>query len=193
MIRLFGVLFFIALTSAQTNPIGRWRSMETSKGGIGAMFEFLDDGSFRFSPGAVVEMKYRIEGNQLILPPGTIDGPEQRQTMKWVNMDRLLLESLALSRQGVVQDVKNPILGEWTAPLEMSGVKVEARYLFAPESRALLLMPFVWKKGEYSIKESTIRLQFPGAPPVEGPFHIDGDVLTIPGSRGTGESRLKRY
>jgi hypothetical protein len=193
MVRFVGLLGFIAVAAGQTAPIGRWRSMETSAGGIGAMCEFRDDGTFRFSPGAVVEMKYRIEGDKLIFPPGTNGGPEQRQSMHWVNADRLILESLTLSRQGTTPDAKNPILGEWTAPREVSGAKMEVRYFFGSEGKTLLLAPFAWQNGVYTVKDSTIRMEFPGAPPVEGPFHIDGDVLTLPNAGRAGESRMKRY
>jgi len=57
--------------------------------------------------------------------------------MHWVNADRLILESLTLSRQGTTPDAKNPILGEWTAPREVSGAKMEVRYFFGSEGKTL--------------------------------------------------------
>src|SRR3977135_1474951 len=63
--------------------IGRWRSIETSKGGIGAMYQFRADGTFDFSPGAIVDMPYRMEGDQLIFPPETTTGPEMKSTVAW--------------------------------------------------------------------------------------------------------------
>src|ERR1022692_2443326 len=65
------------------NLLGRWRSLKTTKGGIGSMLIFHSDGGFEFSPGAIVEMTYRIEGGQLILPPATNTGPELRQQMEF--------------------------------------------------------------------------------------------------------------
>lgn len=56
--------------------------MTTSQGGIGAMYEFGADGTIRFSPGAIMDMPYRLEGNQLILPPATTNGPEQKSTIE---------------------------------------------------------------------------------------------------------------
>lgn len=158
------------------------------------MFEFRGDGTFSFSLGAVVEMNYRIEGNQVIFPPGTIDGPEQRQTMEWVNADRLVLNGAeTLSRQGAARDSSNPILGEWTAPRDMDGVKLEARYFFEPAGKSLLLLPFAWQKGAYAVKGGTLRMVIPKASPIEGPFHIEGDVFTMPKRGGTGQSQLRRY
>jgi hypothetical protein len=161
------------------------------------MYEFHDDGTYGFSPGAVMEMTYRIEGDQLILPPATTTGPEQRFKMAWRDADHLLLTaesaSMTLSRQGAPRDTGSPILGEWTTPLEMEGRKMVARYLFEPAGKVLFLWPFLTETGRYSVKGSTIRIEFPKAAPVEGSFRIDGDVLTIPSPRGTGESRFRRY
>ena len=75
--------------------VGRWRSLETSKGGIGAMFEFRSDGTVDFSPGAVVETQWRIENNQLILPSATTGGAEQKYTLKWLGDNKLSLGSEA--------------------------------------------------------------------------------------------------
>src|SRR5437773_2536274 len=113
----FSLLAILQLTAADDSSklLGRWRSLETSKGGIGAMFEFHKDSVVDYSPGAVVEMKYRIEGDQLVLPPATINGPEQRQSMEWSGNDKLRLKSggdlwIEVTRQGPAPDVKIPIL-----------------------------------------------------------------------------------
>ena len=97
--------------------VGRWRSLETSKGGIGAIIEFRLDGTVDFSPGAVVEMPWRIEREQLILPPATTDGPEQKYTLKWRGDNRLGLEAegvvTELARVGNRSAPGDPIIGEW--------------------------------------------------------------------------------
>jgi hypothetical protein len=190
----FALVAIAAVAQFPPGLVGRWRSAETSSGGLGAMFEFFKDGTFNFSAGAVVETKYRIEGNQLILPSGTINGPEQRLTMEWVNADHMVLNgSETLSRQGTSHDTTNPIVGEWTAPRETGGVKSEVRWFFEPDGTGLLLYPFKWQKGSYSVKNGTIRIEYPGSQPVEGPFRFDGTLLTIPSSGKTGKSQLKRY
>jgi hypothetical protein len=177
--------------------LGRWRSLETSKGGIGAMFEFRKEGVVDFSPGAVVEMNYRIEGDELVLPPATVNGPEQRQTMAWSGNDKLRLKMdgdhwVELAREGATPDVKMPILGEWTTSGEVAGKPMVTRYLFHPAGKGLLLIPFLKQSGSYSTRGESIRLELPGRDPVEGKFKIDGDVLTIPGPH-SGESRFARY
>ena len=158
------------------------------------MLEFFKDGTLNFSAGAVVETKYRIAGNQLILPSGTINGPEQRLAMEWVNTDHVILNgSETLSRQGTSHDTINPIVGEWTASRDTAGVKSEVRWFFEPDGTGLLLYPFKWQKGSYSVKKGTIRIEYPDSQPVEGPFKLDGALLMIPSLSKTGKSQLKRY
>lgn len=179
-----------------TKLLGRWRSLETSQGGIGAMLEFRKGGVVDFSPGAVVEMKYRIEGDQVILPPATVNGPEVKQTLEWSGDDKLRLKSadmsIELARQGSAPDAKVPILGEWTSSREMAGKMMRLRYFFYPAGKGLLLIPFVKQSGTYSIRGESIRLELPGHDLVEGKFKIDGGVLIIPGPH-RGESRFARY
>lgn len=64
------------------------------------MFEFRDGGVVVFSPGAVVEMQYRIEGGELVLPPATHGGPEQRIPITLSGKDHLALE-LSGGRPGI--------------------------------------------------------------------------------------------
>jgi hypothetical protein len=196
-ILLLALVPLFAADDASTKLLGRWRSLETSKGGIGAMLEFRKDGVVDYSPGVVVEMKYRIEGDQLVLPPATVNGPEQKQTMQWLGSDKLRLKSggdlwLELTRQGPTPDVKIPILGEWASLRDISGKAMPVRYLFYPAGKGLLLIPFLKESGSYVIRGESIRLELPGRGPAEGKFKVDGDVLTIPGPN-SGESRFARY
>src|ERR1700712_2971045 len=73
--------------------VGRWRSLDTSKGGIGAMFEFRSDGTVDFSPGAVVEMRWHIANSQLLLPSGTLGGDEQKYTLQWLSHTKVGLKT----------------------------------------------------------------------------------------------------
>ena len=70
-----------AQQSSTTSIVGRWRSLATSKGGIGEAYEFHSDGTVDCSIGAIVEMPWRIENDELILPPATTDGAEQKATL----------------------------------------------------------------------------------------------------------------
>lgn len=194
---LVAFLHVLAAQAPSAGLDGRWRSLETSTGGIGAMFEFRKDGTVAFSPGAVVEMSYRIEGDELVTPPATKSGPEQRQRIEWMGEDKLRLKSgdgppIELARAGVRPDARRPILGEWVGAREMSGRKLETRLFLYPADKGLFLLPFSTQQGKYSVINGSIRLELPGRSPIEGKLLLVGDELTIPGPSGR-ESRFKRY
>ncbi len=169
------------------------------------MFEFRDNNVVDFSPGAIVPMTYRIEGDELILPSATNGGPEQKMKIAWRGADHLSLifqtpEDLAgeprridFARTGKSSDPRNPIVGEWVGTAEIGDGKHEFRYLFYPAGKVLLLIPFRTQRGSFTVKDGTIRLVLPGTDAVEGKFKIEGDVLTIPGPAGSGESTFARY
>ncbi len=161
------------------------------------MFEFQPGGAVDFSPGAVVEAKYRIEGGQLILPPPEQTGSEQRQAIEWVGDDKIRLKvgdkpAEELSRKGPRTDANNPIIGEWNGYRDMGKNRVELRWFFYPTGKLLLLIPFTTQHAHYSVDQQTLRIDLSDRK-VEGKFDVQGDVLTIPGPSGSGESRFARY
>jgi hypothetical protein len=110
--------------------LARWPSLETSSTGLGSMLTFHPNGVVDFSAGVVVEGPYRIEGDELIVPPSSVNGPEQRLKLGFVGLDQLRLAEIALKRQGAAPDASHPILGEWVGKSEMNGRQLEVRYLF---------------------------------------------------------------
>lgn len=185
-----------ALGAADKTPAGltgRWRSLETSRGGIGSMITLREGGALEFSPGAVVEIPYRIEGDQLILAGGSKDASENRQKIVWLADDKLRLDAksgpgIELTRAGARESVSKPILGEWHGTREMGGQEVSVLYFFQREGRSLLLVPFVTQTGRYTTDKSHIHLEWPNCPIPEAAFAVDGDVLTL-----TADGRTSRY
>ncbi len=140
------VLPLLGADSPPQELLGRWRSTQTSKGGIGFILHFRADGTFDFSPGAVVEMPYRIESDKIVFPPATTDGPEQRLKLQFTGQGRLRLlgdPGEQLTRKGTAPNPKVPILGEWEGKRDMGGHQVEVHYIFYPNGKCLLLIPFV--------------------------------------------------
>jgi len=176
--------------------VGRWRSLETTKGGIGKVYEFRSDGTVDGSLGAVVEVPWRIENNQLILPPGTIGGAEQKYTLKWLGDNKLSLGSEAgvteLARVGDRADAGNPIIGEWIENREMAGRKLEAHWLFYQGGKLLFLMPFVTQHASYTISGSALYLKKPSLKP-DFRFELTENLLTLSEPEGGHEYRYARY
>jgi hypothetical protein len=172
--------------------LGRWRSTQTSKGGLGSILFFRADGTFDFSPGAVVEMPYRIASNEIVFPPATTDGSEQRMKLQFTGQNQLSLLGEQLTRKGTAPDPKVPILGEWEGRRDMDGHQVEVHYIFYPNGKCLLLIPFVKRTLKYTVEGQNIRMELPNQEPLFGKFQIKDGVLTIPGSGGHG-NEYSRY
>jgi hypothetical protein len=185
-----------AQQSSTASIVGRWRSLETSKGGIGVVYEFRSDGTVDFSPGAIVEMPWRIESDQLILPPATKEGTEQRQTLKWLGDNKLSLGSaggaIELTRTGDRANAEKSILGEWIENREMGGSKLEAHWLFYPGGKGLFVMPFVTQHGSYTISGSALHLEVPRANS-EFRFEVTDNLLTVSRPDGSHADRYARY
>jgi hypothetical protein len=176
--------------------VGRWRLLETTKGGIGQACEFRSDGTVDFSLGAVFEAQWRIENNQLILPPDTTGGAERKQTLKWLGDNKLSLESEAgvteLARVGDRANAGNPIIGEWIENQEMAGRNLEAHLLFYLGGKLLFVMPFLIKHGSYTISGSALHLKVPDLER-EFRFELTDNLLTLSEPDGGHELRYARY
>ena len=164
-----------AQQSSSASIVGRWRSLETSKGGIGTTYLFHSDGTVDFGPGADVEMPWRIENDQIIFPPATVGGAEQKLTLKWLGLNKLHLATgdpggAELTRVGDRTDAGNPIFGEWLENREMAGRKFEAHWFFYASGKGLFLMPFVTQHGHYTITDSALHIDMPNTKFTESPI-----------------------
>jgi hypothetical protein len=182
-------------TDSAAALLGRWRSVETSKGGIGAVYYFQANGTVEFSPGAIVDMPYRVEGNQVIFPPATTKGPEVNFTLSWSG-DRVMRLSAPgqvneYQRQGA-PDPRVPLLGEWLGSREMDGRKMPEEMFFYPAGKSLLLILFTTQSGHYSVTNGRLVATFGGRGGLDGTFDITDGVLSIHRSNGR-VTKLARY
>jgi len=163
---------------------------------MGEVYEFRSDGTFDYSPGAVVEMPCRIENHQLVLPPETDDGAERKASLKWSGDNKVSLNSegtaIELSRVGNVADAKNPIIGEWVEHREMAGIKLEAHYLFYPRGKLLLVIPFKVQQGSYAISGSGLHIKMQDRD-TEVKFDLTDTILTMSEPDGHNAYRYARY
>lgn len=196
---LFATLSFASGQQTSANPaanlIGRWRSVETSKGGIGAVYHFHADRTIDFSPGAIVDMPYRVEGDQLILPPATTTGPEMKSTLTWPSNDVLRMSTQGQNeeyqRQGKA-DPRDRLLGEWLTSREMDGQRMPVQMFFYPAGKSPLVIRFTTQHGRYTITNGKLLAQFGGRPGLDGTFDITNGVLSIQRSGGR-VTKLARY
>jgi len=182
-------------TSPAASLIGRWRSVETSKGGIGAVYKFNADGTLDFSPGAIVDMPYRVEGDQLILPPATTTGPEMKSTLTWPSNNVLRMSMQGQSEEYQRQsapDSRDRLLGEWLTWREMDGQKMPEQMFFYPGGKSLLVIRFTTQKGRYSVTNGRLVGELGGRVGLDGAFDFANGVLSIHRSNGR-VTKLARY
>lgn len=201
--RLFLLIHVSASVFANSLPalVGRWRSVQTSNGGIGTLYAFHQDGTVDVSFGAEVEIPYRVAGDSLFLndeprPDEPQNGERPAaQKLKFSDDNHLQISEAGgktqeLTRKGSATDPTNPILGEWTTiRADLHGV--EATQIFYPTGKCLLVIPFAWKHGKYIVTEGAIRIEEPSSPVIQGSFKTEGDKLTLPGDGGP--SQFTRY
>ncbi len=174
-------------TNPPANLVGRWRSVETSKGGLGAIYQFNADGTFESSPGAIVDMTYRVEGDQLILPPATTTGPETKSTLAFPANNVLRMSTQGQSeeyqRQGAA-DPRDRLLGEWLTSREMDGHRMPTEMFFYPGGKSLLVIRFTVEKGRYSVTNGRLVGEIGGRVGLDGPFDFTDGILSIHRSGG---------
>ncbi|BDC51431.1 hypothetical protein F183_A37470 [Bryobacterales bacterium F-183] len=191
--RFVTTLLITATTLAAQSLTGTWYSEERSKGGIGALYKFQPQGKAHFSPSAIVEYTYRIEGTQLTLTPPT--GPEETLQITTINAQTLKLKAPQgdLTYRRVSGKDPNSITGKWTFTTQMEGRPITNNWNFRPDGTAILTVPFTWQAGTYAVtSDKNIRIALGSRPPIRGSFTWDGEVLVLPNAKGTGHHRYRR-
>jgi hypothetical protein len=175
--------------------VGRWRSVDVSKGGLGTTYEFRADGRVTSSLGATVEMPYRVEGDEIVLPSATKGGPEQRSRIAWRGDNNLRLIGSgideAYQRSGQRAD-PNKLIGEWVGSRDMGGSRVEVRFFFTGDGKSLLLIPFTTLPGRYATANGNLKVDWEQRGAETGTFKIDGAVLSL-SMPGKPMVKLVRY
>lgn len=167
------LLLAAALPAQEAQSIvGRWRSVETSHGGIGALYEFRADDTFSFSPGAIVDI--------------------QKPKVEWNGQDAFHVDGIAYTRVGAAPDANHPLTGEWTGTFQMGGKKVERRFIFDRAGHCLMLVIFLTQNGIYTARGGNLVARIHGASGLNGTFSFANGVLTIHRTNGK-ITRLKKY
>jgi hypothetical protein len=190
-IALFLLYTFIAAAQDLT-LVGRWRSVESSKGGIGAMYDFTADGTAHFSPGAIVPSQYYVEGDRLsFYPPDGVPF-----TLSWTDDDHMQMSANGVredyTRHGNRRDPQNRLLGEWTGMRDMGGQKVLVHWTFNADSNAMLMIRFTTQTGTYSLQNGRLMMSIAGKTALDGTVTYADGVLSINRSGGR-VTKLARY
>jgi hypothetical protein len=188
-----------AIAQDPSKLVGRWYSEQRSRGGIGGILELRADGTARFSPAAIVEYKYSFDGQKLVLRyTDPVKGPQPDDVVEVLGLTAAQLKlkiggatapPTDWTRSGSVLDGGKLLLGSWTSPREMNGQKVAQNWRFWDNGNAVFTIPFSTQTGTYQLTGGTMKMNVTGQPPVDGPYVVNGDLLTVPGVKSPTKYR----
>jgi len=149
--------------------IGVWESPDTTKGGLGAIYEFREDGGLMVGMGALVNMTYDPQDpnlQQLMMHPGdkSLDHDGQPQKI----MDG---------------PVGSPsYVGVWKFRHYTGGFAFQQ---ITADGRIMLRVPFPMPWGRYEVKGNKLSIIQPGCPSVDVVYKVTEKTLdlTAPGKK----------
>lgn len=196
---LFALASILGAAEPAPNLLGRWRSQETSRGGLGVVVEFQPGQNYKWSPSAIVSSAYQRNGDQLTLEVADRTGKTSRVTYaieKLAERELVLTvekRRVELRRTGAAPNPKNLLLGGWTGAYPVSGIEIDQFFYFYSDGTHLFTLPMRWQIGQYSIKNGEITMTQTGRPAWQGPVTQQGDEATIPSARDGKPHKFLRY
>jgi hypothetical protein len=134
--------------------LGRWRSMTTTRGGIGAVYEFMKGGVVRYSSAAIVEMPFEQDGNQLKMSSQNVGMGWHADGRLQLNFGRNVVEDYV--RVGGIADSAEPLLGEWKGRRVMGEREVPVLLQFRATKVMLMVLQLKTYTGRYSGGRMTV-------------------------------------
>ena len=135
-----------------TTLVGRWESHNTSKGGIGHVIDFQEDGSYVSSVTVLVNLKYLIEGDSIrVVDPGNPNQLAEPGVKFRIDGDRLIRkqadgpESVAVRVQPAEPGTSG-IVGAWSYPHYAGGTAYER---YTSDNRLLFRLSMTKSIGCY--------------------------------------------
>jgi hypothetical protein len=136
-----------AILPGATPLLGRWRSATTTRGGIGAVYDFKPTGIATYSSVAIVDSEYRQDGGQLWLSGQTIGVGWHPDGRLQFNHGGNQVEDFI--RQGKVVDTGHPLRGEWKGTRMMAGRPLPVTLQFHANGQALSVIYLKTQPGRY--------------------------------------------
>jgi hypothetical protein len=164
--------------------LGRWVSLERAKGEIATVVEFRSGGSLVSSFETLIDYRYQLGNNVLLLTTiGSIPGePPEQSFQVSLSGDRLVLTNLAdnteehLKRSGPAPADASSLVGEWQSdpagdqPLFMD---------FKSDGTLSLRRVIRSSQGRYTINGDSLTVTPEGQPSQQGTYRFEGDQLVM--------------
>ncbi len=175
---------------------GTWVSTTSSKGGFRSILEFRDDGTTASKISVMVDFRYELKEDSLILTPASVEGGTEPQKFI-IQLDGDLLtmkpskSSDAITMRRVNDGVPkiSGIIGKWSvsSPSRPTGF-----YTFTSDNRALIEIPMPGETiSNYTVKDNTLVINR-GAESSVMKIEISSDFLILHPEDGKKEFKYKR-
>jgi hypothetical protein len=172
--------------------VGTWDAITRSYGGIGSTALFAGDSVFTLVLGAMVDLKYRVNGNKFtFFSEERGKNFSETQTLTFVG-DTAILSSKGCRIKLIPLETgttEGSLVGKWRFT-HMTGVPAYEE--FSADGLGRLRVPMQVQKGSYRVTGNTIDFHTITPRPEDwsARFSLKSDTLTI--SNATGEHRYLR-
>jgi hypothetical protein len=159
--------------------VGRWDPERRSRGGLGTWIELAANGACTETIGALVDGKWRLEGDRLTLDLGIAAGASEVQTatVSIVGDTQVQVrgnESYRLARVDKAAGA-NPLVGVWTYAHSAGGQAYEE---YTRDGRFLFRLPFTTTPCKWTATDDSLRITQTDQTH-EFRWRLAGDVLTL--------------
>jgi len=170
-----------AARAAEASPLGFWESTDTSSGGIGAALELRADGSLRQCAVVLVDLDYRLEGDQVVLSDPT--GADQAPTATLGDNVMILTgpdgSTLEKRRFRAPPGGDSPILGDWSYDYYGQATAFES---YTEDGKVHFRLLLRTEAGTYRLDGGRLRVTLAGHHQ-KWLWSVEGDELLV-GPRG---------
>lgn len=165
--------------------LGRWESHEVTRGGIGKVIDFRDDGTFVTAISVIVRLHYDLDGDILTVtdPAGSPGSQQPPPTHIRFEGDKFLEvapggSSFVRDRVGEAEPGKPIILGVWRYRHYTGGIAFER---YTEDGNILLRLPMKSSTGCYLLSTggTEVVLTVEGEEVKTVPFRVEGTQLKI--------------
>ena len=193
---LWAVLLALSIGNAEANEnqiVGKWAADSRTKGGLGAMLIFADDGAVISTFGALVDFKYQVEGQTIKM---TFADSAEQTTEPYAIVGNKLIAYPADSqkreertRVGPAKPGVPQIVGLWTFK-HYTGVMATMQYTSGGSGQ--LSVPMKTLKGRYKIQIQELTMEFDGQPTSNRKIQLSRDHLTLLANGTKPEQKFTR-
>ena len=174
---------------------GLWESTATTKGGIGNTIEFRPDGSIVEALTVIVNMRYRLKGDRLLLESdsATKEQDSRNATIVAIKGQKLLEKGpdgsvIEKDRVGSAVQGESGLVGAWRYRHYTGAIAFER---YTPDGQLLFRLPLSSSTGCFVARERELTLAVPNQAEEVFRYDISGEKLVLTDSAGHSSSYRK--